>query len=185
MTTIGRLTRMLCTGGGGGGGSRRIRTRWGALNTKSCGPASNSSTDNAAMNILNSLATASVQSGLEYGAVIFVGPDGGTYYSSGFTSNQEEWIDFGSIAANAPAGYTAVGYVHVHPERYPGDASEVDPTTENHFSVGDEEVAQTQGVNAYVLVGGPNDVFEWNSTNTSLQASDRKVGNISQWSNKC
>lgn len=141
------------------------------------------------MNAAIEIGTAAISSGSEWAVVGFEGPDGNVYITSGFTDNQPKYIDLGDLAANAPPGYTPIFYQHAHPERYPSDYAAIDEFTNNHFSIasdgsGDEGVAQSQQVDGYVLIGGTDDVFEWDHTNASLTAPDRKVGNTMNWAGK-
>lgn len=151
--------RRLClsSGGGGGGGVTPPYNSW---KTSICSSERNAAVA-AGQSIYLISTTTNKGTGQEYGSVIAKDPAGQIHYSNSITSGASDYVDFGPILNHMPSGWHAIGYVHVHPELYQSDDEALDGVTGTHFSQGDEDVAFDYQIDAYVIVGGTTDMFEW------------------------
>lgn len=180
-------------GGGGGGGAdpppSTYSTPWGTARLSNCAGLSTAARQGLAADYSKASANTN-----EYASLVFQNSQGNIYITDPYTSNSNSSVTFSGLAPNAVSGLTLIGITHVHWDYTTADGQtgeynvsnwqqmSVDGTTNNHFSVGDEQTAEDEGVPIFVILGNVEQSFQWNpppkNSNGSFneQAPDSSLG---------
>lgn len=167
------------TGSGSGGGSSptpkpppaTIQTSKGVARLTNCTNAAD-----AAKQAMAQANTASAPSGgSEYGSAVYEDASGNYYILDTFTQGSDDSVDFSGLQTSI-GGLSLVSVVHDHygfedgstPPQFTEynagnwQVDSIDGVTQNHFSLGDENVSESFSVPIFVVLGNVNWSFSWN-----------------------